>query len=696
MSKKPKFRSFSKRLTRWIAFTQLIVMVFVSYWIFVLAKNIVLMEEASLHKSSLLSAKANVGQVLSEVFTATSNRVDEIQENLGQPDKLADIMSKVVAQNPTIRSCGVSFVDSYYPQKGRWFCPYAVRDDDGNIEKRIIGSASHDYLKEEWFTEALKADSCYWSKPFFDASDSITPLVACMMPIRDKQGKTVAILGADLSLSWISKKAFGFIYSDNDSVKIQLGNSSDGRHKDDSDFSLLNIDWRGVTKKFIIDQDGTYIAHPDKNFIIKENYFDLAKTTKDSIDDHVGRQMVAGKRGAYNEKNTDIISSLKFFDSHFWSVYIFYEPIEHTTWSIASVVPTIMVDPIANGLGVIMLVLIALALLVTRIAGRMIIKRATKPLSQLAVSASEVAKGNFSAPLPVIKHNDEIRQLRDSFDSMQHSLTHYVDELKSTTASKAAIENELKIAHDIQMSMLPKTFPPYPERDDIDIYGFLKPAKDVGGDLFDFYIHNEKLFFCIGDVSGKGVPASLVMAVTRSLFRNISAHTSEPEQIAYTLNEALTEGNETAMFVTAFIGVLDLATGHMSFCNAGHNNPLIIGREVSMLDCNPNLPLGVMDGVTFEKQEMVIEPQTTVFLYTDGLNEAENIRHDQFDIERVMDLATSLVKEGQNQLTTMIQKMTEAVHVFVGEAEQSDDLTMLAIKYLKESGDKSQESGEKE
>ena len=156
--KKPKFRSFAKRLTRWIAFTQFIVMVFVSYWIFVLAKNIVLMEEASLHKSSLLSAKASVGRVLTEVYTATGNRVDEIQENLGQPDKLADIMSKVVAQNPAIRSCGVSFVDGYYPQKGRWFCPYAVRGDDGKVEKRIIGSASHDYLKAEWFTEALKAE----------------------------------------------------------------------------------------------------------------------------------------------------------------------------------------------------------------------------------------------------------------------------------------------------------------------------------------------------------------------------------------------------------------------------------------------------------------------------------------------------------------------------------------------------------
>ena len=233
------------------------------------------------------------------------------------------------------------------------------------------------------------------------------------------------------------------------------------------------------------------------------------------------------------------------------------------------------------------------------------------------------------------------------------------------------------------MSMLPKTFPPYPERDDIDIYGFLKPAKDVGGDLFDFYIHHEKLFFCIGDVSGKGVPASLVMAVTRSLFRNISAHTSEPEQIAYTLNEALADGNERAMFVTAFIGVLDLETGVLGYCNAGHNYPLIVGQEVRMLACDPNLPLGVMNGMTFEKQEMTVKPQTTIFLYTDGLNEAENIRHDQFGIERVMDLATSLVKEGQDQPTCIIEKMNQAVHVFVGEAEQSDDLTMLAIKFIK-------------
>ena len=175
MSKKPKIRSFSKRLTRWIALTQLIVMGLAAYWIFILSKNFVLMEEASNHKGSLSTVNAKVERMLSDVSTATSNRVSEIEENLAHPDKLAEIMSEVIALNPTIRSCGISFVENYYPQKGRWFCPYAVRNEDGKIEKRIIGDASHDYLKDEWFTEALKADSSYWSKPFFDAPTPSLP-----------------------------------------------------------------------------------------------------------------------------------------------------------------------------------------------------------------------------------------------------------------------------------------------------------------------------------------------------------------------------------------------------------------------------------------------------------------------------------------------------------------------------------------
>jgi sigma-B regulation protein RsbU (phosphoserine phosphatase) len=295
-----------------------------------------------------------------------------------------------------------------------------------------------------------------------------------------------------------------------------------------------------------------------------------------------------------------------------------------------------------------------------------------------------VAKGNFNAPLPTIKHNDEIKLLRDSFMGMQQSLTDYIGELKETTASKAAIENELKVAHDIQMSMLPKTFPPYPERDDVDIYGTLTPAKDVGGDLFDFYIRDEKLFFCIGDVSGKGVPASLVMAMTRSLFRNISLHVSEPNVIVKALNAAVAEGNETHMFVTLFLGVLDLHTGVLQYCNAGHNFPLLIGQDVKTFDCDSNVPIGVMEDWDFSRQEIQLESQTTVFLYTDGLNEAEDSMHAQFGEDRILRLAESQMAKGTIEPTIIVSQMEEAVRRFVDDAEQSDDLTMLAIKYKKQ------------
>ena len=173
----------------------------------------------------------------------------------------------------------------------------------------------------------------------------------------------------------------------------------------------------------------------------------------------------------------------------------------------------------------------------------------------------------------------------------------------------------------------------------------------------------------------------MFMAVTRSLFRNISAHVAYPERIAYTLNNALTEGNETNMFVTLFTGVLDLATGHLRYCNAGHNSPLLVGRDVGDLPCLPNLPLGILAEFQFEAQEIDIDSQTTIFLFTDGLNEAENAVHDQFGDERIHAVATRVLAEGQQQPLNIIYEMTQAVIEFVDGAEHSDDLTMLAIQY---------------
>ena len=683
MSKKPKRSSFAKRLTRWIAFTQLIVMGLAAYGIYKIVRNFAEFEETDLYKSYLSTSNANVSRILSTVYIGTYSHVSEIEANLDKPDKLPAIMKDVVAHNPYIRSCGISFVGDYYPGKGHWYCPYAIKVDSGRVvENRLIGDAKHDYLKADWFIEAIEADSAYWSKPFFDSMDSITPLASCMIPIHDKQGKPVAIMGADLQLDWFSSKAIKGVNTSGEKIKVYVGTDVDDNFDENKYLNFADRKWRQLTHNFIINREGTYIAHPEHERVIKENYFKLAAETPDTIDDHIGRQMAAHKKGFYGKNGLEP-KPFNFFDMDNISAYVFYEPIDHTDWSIALAVPSFMIYFISIGSGVVMIILIALALLITRIVGRRVVKRATRPLNLLADSANEVAKGNFTAPLPKIKHNDEVRLLRDSFEGMQHSLAEYVEELKETTASKAAIENELKVAHDIQMSMLPKTFPPYPERDDIDIYGSLSPARDVGGDLFDFFIRDEKLFFCIGDVSGKGVPASLVMAVTRSLFRNISTHVAEPDEIVRTLNDAMAEHNDTNMFVTAFVGVLDLKTGLLGYCNAGHDFALLIGQTVSHIPCNPNLPVGVMPGMTFTKQEMTIPAGNTIFLYTDGLNEAENPSHAQFGIQRIIRIAESLIKEDKNEPEMITKKMIEGVHRFVDDAEQSDDLTILAIKYGK-------------
>ncbi|MBP3269378.1 MAG: SpoIIE family protein phosphatase, partial [Bacteroidales bacterium] len=194
---------------------------------------------------------------------------------------------------------------------------------------------------------------------------------------------------------------------------------------------------------------------------------------------------------------------------------------------------------------------------------------------------------------------------------------------KRLSENEERMEQELEIARGIQMSMIPKTFPPFPGRGDIDLSAKIVPAKVVGGDLYDYFIKDEHLYFCIGDVSGKGVPASLVMAMTRSLFRAVSAHEKSPRNILNVMNESLTEMNENCYFVTFFCGVLDLANGHLRYCNAGHNPPLILTDSIKKLPTVANLPLGVIPDFDYQEQDTNIIHDDALFLYTDGLTEAE-------------------------------------------------------------------------
>ena len=646
MEEKKYKHSFARRMTRRVMLVLLVMMSALGFLIYYITKELVVeISGSTVHNTIQTTGEIICSQML-EVSVAVENNIFDIERNLGQPDEIQRITERIVKLNPRIRSCGISFIENYYPNKGHAFCPYTWKDDSLQVNTQK-GTPLGDYLESEWFKEAVAKDSAYWSKPFFDAHEKERPFVAYLQPIHDRQGRVVAILGADLSLEFMTDLL----------VKQDSATTAEG--------------WIAVAQSYLLQHDGTYITHPEKKRILKANYF---RHFQDADEPGIAKKLIADmKKGV---KSEDEIEKAVIIDRD--NCYVFYSPIKNTDWVLATEMPSIALEMFGIIGGLLALLIIVFILMVTFLVCRLAISHVSKPLKHLSATADEIANGKFNTALPVIDSHDEIHKLRDSFENMQLSLTDYIEKLKSTTAAKASIESELKIAHDIQMSMLPKTYPAFPERHDVDIYGQVTPAKAVGGDLYDFYIRDNKLIFCIGDVSGKGVPASLVMAVTRSLFRNISAYTQAPDRIVVAVNDALSDNNESSMFVTFFVGVLDLASGHLDYANAAHNPPLVLrGSEVSTLPCESNIPVGVMPGWSYTVETLQMEPGDSLFLYTDGLNEAEDIDHQQFGMERVEQVAKTTVNTPQ----TLIEAMTSSVEQFVGNAEQSDDLTMLAIHY---------------
>ena len=579
------------------------------------------------------------------VEVASKNNAAMIENYLDSPEQVFQAIERGLKLNPQYVGCFAAFEPDYFKSQGRWFEAYAHFTDSTHIELLQLGSERHDYFNGVWYQKALAIDRDsigYITDPYFDNSVDSSLYCSYVRPIFDRQGRKVGVYGIDLNMDWIQQTI--------DEVEHNIwkefyGDSShDVEEEGDKDNDGVGFSIQ------VIDSQGKCIAGTD------------------SIDLNI-----------LKGEQKEILSEYEMMDLKGTPYYIITKPIAHTDWKLVVLQHYDMVFVWGQVLAIVILFFMGIGAIVIFFFTRYSIRRATKPLGILSNTAREVAKGNFDTPLPTFKRNDEISQLRDSFDTMQHSLSHYVEELKASTAAKASIESELKVAYSIQMSMLPKTFPAFPNRKDIELYGSLTPAKGVGGDLYDFFIRDEKLFFCIGDVSGKGVPAALVMAVTRTLFRNVASHTEKPAQIVETMNANISEGNDNQMFVTLFVGVLDLASGRLTYCNGGHNAPYI---QSATLPVEPNLPVGAWADWQFVEQETVIRSGETIFLYTDGLTEAENASQEQFGEDRTTEVIAAQTKQGASP-QALIDAMTNAVHEFVGDTEQSDDLTMLAIRFSK-------------
>ena len=656
--------SLHTRLTIWVMLTVLVVFCIITVIITNVIREAFLSSSEENAKSRIEIANQRINSMLVGVEVAVENVIPKVMDNLDNPDEYYAIVQQILELNDPIIGSAIAFEPNYYPKKGVYFSPYAYRTVNGTIETKQLGSSEYEYHSMDWYQIPKLLKKNYWSEPYYDTGGGEQMMTTYSHPLYDKNGNLMAVITADVSLNWLTE-----LVAKSD---IELNAKLMETEIDSTNLEINDDFFYTHAYSFIIGRGATYITHPNTERILNDTYFVYSMETNDSIDAQIGYDMVDGLSGM-REMIRDGVKYL-----------ICYAPIERTGWSMATVIPAKIIYGNSRLLSYLILFIMLAGLVALFLICNSVVKRITRPLARFADSADEVAKGNLDATLPDIKTKDEMARLSQSFSLMQTSLKQQMEELRQSTASKAAIESELKVASDIQMSMLPKIFPAYPDRDDIDIFGQLTPAKAVGGDLFDFFIRDEKLFFCIGDVSGKGVPAALVMAVTRAQFRTVSAHESQPERIITRLNDTMSEGNDSNMFVTLFVGVLDLPTGRLRYSNAGHDSPLLIGSNIGMLPCDSNLPVGVMGDWKFTMQDTQIDPGTTIFLYTDGLTEAENIDHDQFTEERILNVANESLSTNDHNPHRLVENMTNAVRDFVNGAEQSDDLTMLAIQYTKQ------------
>lgn len=525
-----------------------------------------------------------------------------------------------------------------------------------------VENKDYDPRKRPWYLKASEAEGVIWTDTYEDAFGSGL-MVTCSRACLDKDGNLRGVLGADVTLKALNEQV----------INTQIGNLG---------YALL------------IDERGKVIFRPgldanDKKWDESFETDDLTQTDNEDLKKIVGN-MIERKTGV------EICS----FDNG--KKYIAYAPVESTNWSLAVVMPLEeIVKPIvetreritsaarstenyiSNFISKVIVriaIIFALLLIIMVIAATGLSGRIINPILALGEGVRIVGDGNLEYSLSV-RTGDEIEDLAKAFNKMTLDLKTYIKNLNETTAEKERIESELKIAHSIQNSMLPRIFPPFPDRKEFDIFASMEPAKEIGGDFYDFFFIDEnKLCFVIADVSGKGVPAALFMVITKTLLKNQALQKMPVEEIMTSVNNMLCEDNDECMFVTAFLAILEVDTGRLTFSNAGHNPPLLKrhGGEYEWVSAKKGFVLAGMENTRFQANELTIGKGDLLFLYTDGVTEAMDVEGKLFSDQRLKDTLNKLKNLEAKELAAGVRN---EIKEHVKDAPQSDDITMMVIKY---------------
>lgn len=629
--------SFSAKLTLnvlvMISLLFLLALGIVSYW-----SNTLIFNEASKNAQNLLDKNiSDIEKNLSTIEISVSSNAWNVREHLDEPDFLYHITKRIVGENDNIVGSAIAFVPEYYPGK-HFFSPYSyISAETGEILSKQLGNEDYDYFYMEWFAVPYETGKPYWGEPYYDKGGGEQLMCTYSYPLVDDNGKIFAVMTADISLDWISKVQSGIKPYKNSNVVLI------------SSLGLI------LSSESSIGKFGENVV---SNF---EKVSERTRNVDNILDAILNKEKAMMK---YSVGGTP--------------GFVVFAPLTNSWVAMVSCTYSDILAGTTKMLSIIMLIGI-LGLILMFILCNRIIKIQTKPLTNFADSATEIAKGNFETPLPEIETSDEIGLLRDSFANMQLSLRNYISELKTTTAANERYESELSIASKIQMAMLPHTFP---KSDIFDLYACQKSSKEVGGDLYDFIVKDKFCYFIIGDVSGKGVPASLVMAAAKVAFRFVSTLDLTPDQMVSRINNILCENNERGMFVTFFLGKLNLETLQLQYCNAGHNPPMITGSDgqVSKLEVLPNLALGVWPDFSFTAQIKDLSAGDRITLYTDGVTEAEKADGNQYGEQRLCDFLSDNCKETEENLCTGI---LDSLDVYFEGRPQNDDITLLSLRIRK-------------
>jgi len=555
--------------------------------------------------------------------------------------ELIELLKDTVRTNPSIFGTTVAFEPYAFQPDRRYFAPYVFRKDN-DVALTWLDGMSYRYASFDWYQIPRELGKAVWSEPYYDEGAGniiMTTYSAPFFKSHSTSREIAGIVTADISLDWLSE-IIG---------KLKILKTGHGA---------------------LISKNGTIVAHRQRELIMHETIFSMAEAQGNTELREMGRRMTRGEQG--------LVSMHDQAGRDFW---VYFAPVPSNGWSLLLFFPkdeltadVRLLGTLTFGLGVFGVVLLCISIV-------LVSRSITHPLRSMTKTAASIGKGNFDIELPHLRSRDEVAQLTDSFRAMQHALKHYTSQLRETTILKERIESELRIAHDIQMGILPKLFPPFPNRADIDVYAILEPAKEVGGDFYDFFFVDDHHFcFVVGDVADKGIPSSLFMAVTKTLLKATALEGVDPARILEKVNQELARDNERSMFVTVFCAILDTQTGEVIAANGGHPRPILLRKQEppELLNAPPGLVVAALEETTYQLTRFVLRPGDVLFLYTDGVTEATSAQGELFSVSR---LYTSLGGKHEASLSSFIDDVMEDVRFFAKDAPQFDDITMLALRY---------------